>query len=164
MIPVCPVRHDVGICNQHSWRIFMCSHNGNRFARLNHQCFIRIKVFQSGYDTVEVLPRARRSSDPTIDHQLVRVFRHVWVQVVHQHPHWRLGQPAFCGDLGAGGRINVAEVVARVGHDVPFLESAMFSSVSRIWRRCLRSGAALVASYAKGGFSDARCVAWDNSI
>jgi hypothetical protein len=49
---------------------------------------------QRGDDAVEVLPGARGPANAAIDHQLVRVLGHVRVQIVHQHPHRRFGEPS----------------------------------------------------------------------
>ncbi len=52
-----------------------------------------------------------------VNHQLMRVLGHIRVQVVHQHPHRRLGQPAFGGELvTAGGADFDVTVFCRLGH------------------------------------------------
>ena len=114
MIPRRPMRHEVGVGDQHARGIFMGAEHANRFAGLHQQSFIVVQRFQRGDDLVKILPCPRRPTDAAVNHQFMRVFRHIRVQVVHQHPHRGLGQPAFRGDLGAGGGIDVAGVVTGV--------------------------------------------------
>ena len=68
-------------------------------------------------DAVEALPVARGAADAAIDHQLVRVLRHVGIQVVHQHAQRRLGQPGLGAEGLAVGRADNAGVEAGSGHD-----------------------------------------------
>src|SRR3546814_7711208 len=50
-------------------------------------------------------------SDAAIDDELVRRLGDIGVEIVHQHPHRRLGEPAFRADLGSGRRPDHAAVV-----------------------------------------------------
>ena len=117
MIPVGPVRHEVGIGDQNPGRIRVGLEHTHRLARLHQQGLVRLQPFQRGDDLVEILPRPRRAPDAAINDQFMRVLGHVGVQVVHQHPHRRLGDPMLGTDLGTGVGIDVAGVVAGVGHD-----------------------------------------------
>ena len=96
MIPSGPMRHEVGIGDQHTRRIAVGFDDGNGFAGLHNQRFIILQILEAGNDTVKVFPCPRRSPDATIDHQFMRVFSHIRVQVIHQHPQRCLCLPAFC--------------------------------------------------------------------
>ena len=60
------------------------------------------------------------------------------MQVVHQHAHGGLGQPTLSGNLRPGRWVNVAKVVACIGHDYSFKSNAMLCTDSRTWRRWRR--------------------------
>ena len=105
-----PVRHQVRVRDQHPRRVGVGAEHADRLARLHEQGLVLVEPLQGGDDAVEVAPRSRGAADAAVDHQLVRVLRHVGVEVVHQHPHRRLGQPGLRGDLGPGGRTDGADV------------------------------------------------------
>ena len=104
------MRHQVRVRDQHPRRIGVGAEHADRLARLHEQRLVLVEPLQGGDDAVEVAPGPRGAADSAVDHQLVRVLRHVGVEVVHQHPHRRLGQPGLRGDLGAGGRADGADV------------------------------------------------------
>jgi hypothetical protein len=112
MVPVGPVRHQVGVGDQHARGVDVGADHGHRLARLHQQRLVVFELLQLSTMAVEVFPGARGPADAAIDHQLVRVFGHVRMQIVHQHAHRRFGEPALRGDLGAGRRIDVALVVS----------------------------------------------------
>jgi hypothetical protein len=112
------MRHEVRVGDQHARGVLVGAEHAHRLARLHQQGFVVVQGFQGGDDHVEILPCAGGAADAAVDHQLMRVFSHIGVQVVHQHPHRRFGQPAFGGDLGAGGGEDVAGVVACVHDDL----------------------------------------------
>ena len=116
MVPGRPMRHQIGIGDQHAGRVLVGAEHAHRLARLHKQGFIVVQRLQRGDDAVEILPRPGGAADAAVDHQLMRVFGDIRVQVVHQHPHGRFSQPAFRGDLGAGGGEDIAQVVAGVCH------------------------------------------------
>ena len=102
------MRHQIGICDQHPRCILVSAKHADRFAGLNQQRFIVFKLFEAGDNLVKIIPCARCASDAAIDDQLVRVFRNVGMQIVHQHPQRCFRQPAFCVQFGAGRWINIA--------------------------------------------------------
>jgi hypothetical protein len=112
MVPVGPVRHQVGVGDQHARRIGMGAEHADRLARLHQQRLVIVERLERGDNRSKSFPGARGAANAAIDHQLVRVFGHVRVQIVHQHAHRRFGEPALRGDLGAGRRIDVALVVS----------------------------------------------------
>ena len=56
MLPARPVGDEIGICNQHPWRLGMCLEDANRLARLHQQCFIRLEVGKHLANSIETLP------------------------------------------------------------------------------------------------------------
>ena len=99
MVPVRPVRHQIRVRNQHPRRIRMRPHHRHRPPRLHHQRLIRPQVPQRRHDPVEIPPGPRRPPDPAVHHQFSRVFCHIRVQVVHQHPQRRFRLPRLAGHL-----------------------------------------------------------------
>jgi hypothetical protein len=93
MLPGRPVRHQVGIGQQHPRRILVRSENPHRLARLDQQRLIGLEQFERGDDRLIALPIARRLADTAVDHQILRPLRYVWIEVVHQHAQRRFGQP-----------------------------------------------------------------------
>ena len=132
--PVSPVRNQVRVRDQHPGGIPVGAEHSHRLAGLHEQRLVLVHPLQGGDDAVEVPPGPRRSTDAAIDHQLVRVLRHLGMEVVHQHPHRRLGQPGLRGDLGAGGRVDDAGVRGRVVHRIGFSIVSQFQ-LGRIGRR-----------------------------
>ena len=93
MLPSGPVWYQVGIGDQHSRCVFVGFENANWFARLHQQGFVVVQFFQAGDDLVETFPIACGAAYATVYHQFFWVFRHIRVEVVHQHAQWRFGQP-----------------------------------------------------------------------
>ena len=116
MVPSRPMWHEVGIRDQNARRVLVGAEDAHGLARLHQKRLVVVQGLEGGDDLVEILPRAGGAADAPVHHQFMGVFGHVGMQVVHQHPHWRLGHPAFCGDRGAGRGIDVAGVMA--GHGV----------------------------------------------
>src|SRR3546814_12346945 len=75
------------------------------------------------------------SSDLAIDDQFLGPLRNVGVEIVHQHPQRRFGEPALCVQVGAGRRLDDAAVVeSRVegaGPDRPFATSSAVAVICR---------------------------------
>ena len=110
MLPGRPVRHQVGVGDQHARRVGMGAEDADRLARLHQQRLVGLEAAQRGDDAVEALPVARGAADAAIDHQLARLLGDVGIEVVHQHAQRRLGEPALgrrasCrAARGSGGR------------------------------------------------------------
>ena len=96
MFPIRPFRDKIGIGDQHPRRIFMGAKHADRLAGLDQQGFVRFQPLQRFDDPVIAFPVARGSTDAAIDDKLLRPFRDVRVQIVHQHPQRRFGEPALC--------------------------------------------------------------------
>ena len=114
MAPGRPMRHEIGIGDQHARGIGMRVEHADRLARLHQQGFVGFQTTQAGDNAIEAVPVARRPADPAIDHELVRLFRHVRIEIVHQHAQRRFGQPAFGRDGGAAGGAHDALIIETV--------------------------------------------------
>ena len=106
-----PMRHDVGIGDQHARRIGVGPENADRLAGLHQQRLVVLQRLQRRHDAVIALPVARGSADAAIDHELVRLLGDVRIEIVHQHAQRRFGLPALAGHHGAAGRADDAVVV-----------------------------------------------------
>ena len=91
------MRHQIGIGDQHPRRVGMGAKYADRFAGLHQQRLVALQPLQGRDDAVETLPIARRAADAAIDHELAGLFRHVGIEIVHQHAHRRFGEPGFGG-------------------------------------------------------------------
>ena len=97
------MRHQVGVGDQYPWCVAVGFEHADWLARLHQQGFVVIEVGQTFDDFVVALPVTRRTTNTAIHHQLGRVFSHLWIKVVHQHPQWRFSHPAFSRELSATG-------------------------------------------------------------
>ncbi|MOA28912.1 hypothetical protein D3C78_1498900 [compost metagenome] len=88
--------HQVRVGNQYAWRVAVGFEYPDRFAGLNQQRFVFFQRFQGGDNFVVAVPVTRGAANTAVHHQLMRVFRHFRIEVVHQHAQRRFGQPAFC--------------------------------------------------------------------
>ena len=75
MLPGRPVRHEVGVGDQHARRIGMGAEHADRLAGLHQQRLVVFELAQRGDDAVEALPVARRAADAAIDHELAAASR-----------------------------------------------------------------------------------------
>ena len=149
MVPVRPVRHEVGVGDQDARRVRMRPEHADRLAGLHKQRLVVGKRLQRPHDAVEIFPRAGGAADAAIDDQLVRVLGHIGIEIVHQHAQRCFRQPAPGADLGAARRADFADVVARVRrHALPPVGSVFAASSSRssIVPRCARRRAAFASS------------------
>lgn len=101
VFPRRPVRHQVGVGNQHAGRIFMGFEYADRFAGLHQQRFVVFEIRQRLNNGVIARPVARGAAYAAVDHQLVGIFRYLRIKVVHQHAQRCFGEPAFCSERGA---------------------------------------------------------------
>ena len=99
MLPGRPVRHEVGVGDQHARRVGVGAEDADRLARLHQQRLVGLELAQRRDDAVEALPVARRAADAAIDDELVRPLGDLGIEVVHQHAQRRLGQPALGRDV-----------------------------------------------------------------
>ena len=126
MLPGRPVRHEVGIGDQHARRVGVGAEHADRLARLHQQRLVVLQRLERRDDLVEILPGARRPADAAIDDQLVRVFGDIGVEIVHQHAQRRFGLPGQRVEFGAARGADFADIVSRIGHHI-----ALFSGITR---------------------------------
>ncbi len=85
LVPVGPVRHQVGVGDQHARRVLVGLEHRHRLARLNEQRLVVAEALELGHDRVVARPVARRLADAAVDDQLGRVLGHVRMEVVLKH-------------------------------------------------------------------------------
>ena len=133
-LPVRPVRHEVGVGDQHARRVRMRAEHADRLAGLHQQRLVLLQDFQRRDDPVEIVPGARGAADAAIDDELVRVLGDVGIEIVHQHPQRRFGRPRKRVEFAPSRRANFADVVPRIrcwaAHDLVSRENASRGSVS----------------------------------
>ena len=95
MIPIGPMRDEIGIGNQNTWGICMGFENTDRFTRLDKQGFIVFECAECCNDPVKTFPVARCTPDPAIDNKFAGLFRNAGIQIIHEHAQWRFRQPAL---------------------------------------------------------------------
>ena len=101
-----PVAHEIGIRDQDAGRFIVSPKNADGFAGLDEQCFVVLEFTKRSHDRVERFPTPRRPAGSTVNDQLVRILRHVRIEIVHQHPERGLLMPAFAALLRATRRAN----------------------------------------------------------
>ena len=99
-VPGRPVRHQVGVGDQHARRVGVGAENADRLAGLDEQGLVALEPAQRRDDAVERRPVARRAADAAIDDELARPFGDVGIEIVHQHAQRRFGEPALGAELG----------------------------------------------------------------
>ena len=169
MVPVRPARHEVGIGDQHARSVLVGAEHAHRLAGLDQQRFIVAQGLQAVHDAVEGLPVAGGPADPAIDDQRFRLLRHLRVEVVHQHPQRRFGQPAFRAEGRSARAADLAGIVEtggwgrrRRGHggwSLVKTGSALVAQKLRRWSigfSTARSCSALAGSKLQGGASSVR--------
>ncbi len=99
-----PLAHQVRVGDEHARGVGIGAKDAHRLARLHQQGLVVGQVLQRRDDGIEAGPVARGLAPPAIDDQLVGLFGHLRVEVVHQHTHGRFLLPAPAGDLSASRR------------------------------------------------------------
>ena len=103
VFPGGPVRHEVRVGDEHPRGVFVGFKHANRLAGLHQQGFVVFEFGQCLNNGVIAFPVARGAANAAVDHQLVGVFRHLRIKVVHQHAQRGFGEPAF-GSKGGAAR------------------------------------------------------------
>ncbi|RMU34474.1 hypothetical protein ALP30_01526 [Pseudomonas syringae pv. primulae] len=112
MLPTGPVRHQVGVGDQHARGVAVGLEHADRLAGLHQQGFIIVELGEALDDLVVALPVARRATDATVNHQFIGVLGDFRVEVVHQHAQRRFGHPALGRQLSAASSPHDAFAVA----------------------------------------------------
>ncbi len=108
VLPGRPVRHQIGVRQQHTRRIRVARKHTHRLAALHQQGLVVLETLQHFNDGVETGPVARGAADAAVHHQCGRVFGDIRVEVVHQHAQCGFGQPTFAAHTGAAWCANDA--------------------------------------------------------
>ena len=117
VLPVGPLRHQVGVGDQNARRVLVRPEHADRLARLNQQCLVVTEAFQRGDDGVEALPVASGAADAAVDDQFLGILGNVGIEIVHQHAQRGFGQPASGGERRATRGPDFAVAVTAVaGH------------------------------------------------
>src|SRR5215213_6224105 len=82
----------------------MSTHHPDRPARLHQHRLVRLERGEGTDHCVEGAPVPGRPAGAAVDHQVIRSFGNLGVQVVHQHPQRSLGGPALGCQRGAPRR------------------------------------------------------------
>ena len=114
VLPGGPAPHQVAVGDQHPRRVGVRAEHAHRPARLHQQRLVGVHLPQRGDDAVEVAPGARGAPRAAVHDQVLGILGHLGIEVVHQHPQRRLGEPALAAQLGAAGRHD--GVAGRGGH------------------------------------------------
>ena len=77
LVPGRPVRHEVGVGDQHARRVGVGAEHADRLAGLDEQRLVVAERPQRGDDAVEALPVARRPADAAIDDQFAGLLGHL---------------------------------------------------------------------------------------
>ena len=85
MVPGRPVRHEVGVGDQHARRVGVGPEHADGLSRLHEQRLVVFEAAQGLDDPVERVPVARRAADAAVDHELARPLGDVGIEIVHQH-------------------------------------------------------------------------------
>ena len=83
MFPVGPVRHQVGISDEHSRGVFVRGEYADRLATLHQQSFVILQTQQYFNNLVVALPVPSCSPYAAVYHQALGVFGHFRIEVVH---------------------------------------------------------------------------------
>ena len=122
-LPVGPVRHQVGVGDQHARRERVGLQHRHRLAGLHQQGLVVFQAVEDLHDLVKALPIAGRLAAPAVDDQVFGVLGHLGVEVVHQHAFGGFLNPAFGGalrstrsaNLGGGGHGSVWPAAVQAG-------------------------------------------------
>ena len=84
----------------------MGAEHADRLARLDEQGLVVLQILERRDDRRVGLPAPGGPAGAAVHDELVGVFGHLGVEVVHQLAHRALGGPALAAELGAAGRVD----------------------------------------------------------
>ena len=106
LLPGRPLRDQVGVGDEHPRRPLVRAEHADRLAGLDEQRLVLVEALQGPDDRRVGVPAPGRAAGAAVHDELVGVFGHLGVEVVHQHAHRALGGPALAAELGAAGRVD----------------------------------------------------------
>ena len=95
LLPGPPLRHEVGVGDEHARRPLVRTEDPDRLAGLDHQRLVVLQVAQRADHRVEGVPGPRGPARAAVHDQLVGVFGDLGVEVVHEHAQGGLLLPAL---------------------------------------------------------------------
>ena len=136
VFPGRPLRHQVGVREQHARRIRMGAEHAHGFAGLDQQRFVGLQFFQRFQDPVVRVPVARRAPDAAVDHQRFRPL----------------------GDFGS----RLFWIIRYAASISQFLQVSLLPRGARMWRVVSRRGSpgAVSVKCSTGWFMGVLCPAW----
>ena len=106
LLPGRPLRDEVGVGDEHPGGPLVRPEDADRLARLDQKRLVVLEVLQGLDDRRVGVPAAGGAAGAAVDDELVGVFGHLRVEVVHQHAHGGFLRPSLAGELGAAGRVD----------------------------------------------------------
>ena len=104
LLPGRPLRDQVGVGDEHSRGPLVRSEHPDGLAGLDEHGLVVVEILQRCDDRRVGLPAAGGAAGAAVDDELVGMFGHLGVEVVHQHAHRGFGRPALAAALGTAGR------------------------------------------------------------
>jgi hypothetical protein len=118
-VPGGPGGHEEGVRDDDPRGPGVRAEDGDGLARLDEQRLIVVEPAERRDDRVERGPGSRGATRSAIHDEILRPFRHLGIEVVHQHAQGGLLLPPFAGNGGAARRTDVAaQGRHRIGADV----------------------------------------------
>ena len=103
LLPGRPLRDQVGVGDEHPRGPFVRSQDTDGLAGLDQQGLVVLEVLERFDDRGVGVPAPGGAAGTAVDDELVRMFGHLRVEVVHQHPHRGFLRPALAAALRAPG-------------------------------------------------------------
>ena len=113
LLPGRPARYEQRVRDQHTRRARVRAKHAHGLARLHQQRLVLAQAEQRPHDPAQRVVRARRAARSPVHDQLLRMLRHLGVEVVEQHPKRRLRLPRQRVQLGPARRANRRQVTAQ---------------------------------------------------
>jgi len=99
LLPGRPLRNEIGIRDQHPRGPLVGTEHADRLAGLDEQGLVALEVGQRRDDRRVRVPAPGGAAGTAVHDELVGVFGHLGIEVVHQHAHRALLGPALTGSL-----------------------------------------------------------------
>jgi len=115
LVPVRPAGDEVRVGDQHAGGLRMGAENTDRLATLNEQGLVILQPLQRLYDRVVAVPVSGGLARAAVHDELVRIFGHLRIQVVHEHAQGALLLPALAVEVGAGWGVDGSRWGSRHG-------------------------------------------------
>ena len=96
-----PVRHEVGVGDEHTRRPLVRRHDSDGLARLHEERLVRLEVLERLDDGVERLPGSGCAAGAAVDDEVVGALGDLGVEVVHEHAQRGFGLPALRVEFGS---------------------------------------------------------------